>query len=408
MSDPTPEIVTADPSVRDAKEALSDARALLKRGRRLLSETQVATVESALGQLQNAIDTRRNVPGVPAATVTLGQAVASVQAVCELHLAPYRKSKVREYAESISLAILLALIVRAFAFEAFQIPTGSMEPTLLVGDHLFVAKSAFGIRVPFTNRYLARWAEVERGDVIVFSFPVEEVRTQTQIGVLTRHIIQSQRAGGSFPASLDAATDPATGQPPAADLHIDAWGTPFRYTSDGATFALASAGPDGAFDTGDDLTHQNSAFYNGLDRCLDEDSVLYGKDYIKRVIGLPGDRISLRDNVVYVNDVAIERSEPFANGIDEGMPYTDSTDTLDNGLSFTTRSFGVRTNFGEIVVRPGHVFAMGDNRDRSSDGRCWGQVPIENIKGTAMFIFFSRDRLGTGRVRWERLFERVH
>lgn len=408
MSDATPDRAPTDPSVRDAKETLSAARALLKRGRRSLSEAQIATVESAIGQLQNAIDTRRSVPGVPAATVSLGEAVAAVDAACDLHLARFQKSRLREYVESMGLAILLALVVRAFAFEAFQIPTASMEPTLMVGDHLFVAKNAFGLRVPFTNRYLVRWGDVERGDVIVFSFPVEEVRTQTQIGVLTRHIIQSQRAGGAFPATLDAATDPATGQAPSADDRVDAWGTAFRYASDGATFALASAGPDRAFDTGDDLNHQNSAFYNGLDRCLDEDSVRYGKDYIKRVIGLPGDRISLRDNVVYVNDVPVARSEPFANGIDEGMPYTDSTDTLDNGVAFTTRSFGVRTNFGEIVVRPGHVFAMGDNRDRSSDGRCWGQVPIDNIKGTAMFIFFSRDRNGTGRVRWERIFDRVH
>lgn len=385
----------------EMKEILAEARGLLKRGRSKIDAAHVSTIGLSIDGLQQRVKARDVSDDAQAAA-------AELVALLDRHLAFARKSKPREYFESIGLAVLLALMLRAFAFEAFQIPTASMEPTLLVGDHLFVAKNAFGIRVPFTTKYLIRWRDVERGDIVVFRFPAEEVRTQTYVGVLTRHILQYQRTGGRFPASLDAATDPVTGQPPPTETRIDAWGSPFRYESNGDIFSLQSAGADGVFDTADDIDHQNSAFYNGLDRCLDEDSVEYGKDYIKRIIGLPGDRVRLRDGVVYVNDVAIARSQSSGGGVEGGLSYTDLTESLDNGLAYTIRSFGVDPNFGEITVRAGHVFAMGDNRDRSSDGRCWGQVPINNIKGTAMFIFFSRDRSGRGGIRWERFFDGIH
>lgn len=284
----------------EMKEILAEARGLLKRGRSKIDAAHVSTIGLSIDGLQQRVKARDVSDDAQAAA-------AELVALLDRHLAFARKSKPREYFESIGLAVLLALMLRAFAFEAFQIPTASMEPTLLVGDHLFVAKNAFGIRVPFTTKYLIRWRDVERGDIVVFRFPAEEVRTQTYVGVLTRHILQYQRTGGRFPASLDAATDPVTGQPPPTETRIDAWGSPFRYESNGDIFSLQSAGADGVFDTADDIDHQNSAFYNGLDGCLDEDSVEYGKDYIKRIIGLPGDRVRLRDGVVYVNDVAIAR-----------------------------------------------------------------------------------------------------
>ncbi len=387
------------PQRRDAAELIRDSQALRRRARRRLDETAGAEVDSAIERVREAV-----AAGDPAAVAASSERLRSI---VDARLAFVRKSRAREYFEQIGIAVLFALSLRAFVFEAFQIPTASMEPTLLVGDHLFVAKNAFGIRIPFTTRYLVRWGEIERGDVIVFRFPVEEVRTQVRIGQLTRYILGHFRSTGAFPDSLDRAVDPASGQAPPPDTRVDAWNNPFRYQEGEGSFSLRSAGPDGVFDTPDDLTNQNSAFYNGVDRCLDEASVRYGKDYIKRVIGLPGDRVRVSSNVLYVNDVAVARSEPIGQGVDAGMPYTDYRETLDNGVELTVRSFGVLTNFGEIVVRPDHVFVMGDNRDRSSDGRCWGQVPLESVKGTAMFIFFSRDRGGSGRIRWERFFDGV-
>ena len=114
------------------------------------------------------------------------------------------KGKLREYAESIGIAVVFALLLRSFVVEAFHIPSSSMVPTLLIGDHLLVSKYAFGIRIPLTTRYLVQWGEVERGDIVVFVFPVEEVQTQVDIGILTYHLEAYYRQNGGYPPSLDA------------------------------------------------------------------------------------------------------------------------------------------------------------------------------------------------------------
>ena len=88
--------------------------------------------------------------------------------------APKTKSVAREYAEAIILAVLLALFIRGFVVQAFKIPSGSMLPTLQIGDYILVLKSAYGIKMPFSDRVLVTWGEPERGDVIVFKYPVNE------------------------------------------------------------------------------------------------------------------------------------------------------------------------------------------------------------------------------------------
>ena len=131
---------------------------------------------------------------------------------------------------------------------------------------------------------------------------------------------------------------------------------------------------------------------------------------IKRVIGLSGDRVRMEDRVLYVNDVPIERTDERTFDAErQRIPMLSATETMDNGASYGVYNVGGtlgQVSFDEITVREDHVFVMGDNRDNSSDGRCWGQVPIANIKGTALFIFFSRDRRD-GSVRWDRLFDAI-
>src|SRR5690606_31815775 len=96
--------------------------------------------------------------------------MVEAQEFIETHLADQGKSAWREYFVSIGLAVLCALLLRGFVVEAFKIPTGSMIPTLLVGDHLFVNKFVYGIRIPFTKKYLIEFSEPEKGEVVVFSF----------------------------------------------------------------------------------------------------------------------------------------------------------------------------------------------------------------------------------------------
>lgn len=244
-----------------------------------------------------------------------------IEKLVEEHVVPNEKSAWREYAESIGIAVCLALFLRGFVFEAFKIPTGSMIPTLAIGDHLFVNKYIYGIRIPFTKKYIVDFKEVERGEVVVFSFPSEEAK-----------LFLSKKKSG-----------------------------------------------------------------RGCIRDLDE------KDMIKRVIGVAGDVIEMKNNVLSVNGKPLERS--FLRKKSEGeymRPYVYSwRETIESGKSYTTRYFSEEGNiFGPITVKPNHVFVMGDNRDNSADGRCWGQVPLENIKGRAIIIWFSIT--AESNIRWER------
>jgi signal peptidase I len=184
-----------------------------------------------------------------------------------------KKSQVREWVESIAIALILALFVRTFVVQAFKIPSGSMEPTLLIGDHLLVNKFLYGTKIPFTDIKVLPIREPERGDVVVFVYPV----------------------------------DPS-------------------------------------------------------------------KDFIKRAIGLPGDKVEVRSKNVYINDIAI--SDPHAHFAEDTILPMGSDP---------------RDNFGPVTVPPDSLFVMGDNRDRSYDSRFWGFVRMSEIKGKAFILYWSWD-----------------
>jgi signal peptidase I len=221
-------------------------------------------------------------------------------------------------------ALLIALVFRTLLFQPFNIPSGSMKATLLVGDYLFVSQYSYGyshyslpLSPPlFSGRVLA--STPERGDVVVFRLPK------------------------------------------------------------------------------DDST-----------------------DYIKRVIGLPGDRIKMVDGLLHINGVPIKR-ERVGDFLDDetGGRVRRWRETLPNGVSYESLDLqdnGSLDNTQEYVVPPGHYFMMGDNRDNSADSRVLsavGYVPFENLVGKAQMIFFS---IGDGEpawhiwswpwsVRWSRLF----
>lgn len=238
-----------------------------------------------------------------------------------------RKSATREYVEQIGGAIVIALAVRAFAYEPFKIPSGSMQPTLLVGDHLFVNKFVYGLRIPFTVRKV--WPQVPgRGDIVVFNRPGEE----------------------------------------------------------------------------------------------------RGDDIIKRVVGLPGDVVEVRNRRVTVNGLPLETS-PL--GIVRLNVAGDSEQVTRDGPFFSYDAFEERVgkvshvalaragvpprdpgSEGRWEVQPRHVFVMGDNRDNSADSRFgpevdgFGQIPLEHIKGRADVIWLSLG--GPYGVRFDRMFTPIH
>ncbi len=177
------------------------------------------------------------------------------------------KSVVREYFELIAETAVFVFFVLTFVVQAFQIPTGSMEPTLLVGDFLLVNKFVYDNGTGALDRALLPRREIKRQDIIVFKYPNE-----------------------------------------------------------------------------------------------------LSKDYVKRVIGLPGEKLEVRNKQVFINDNPLE--EPYKVHL-----YHDEDSSRDN--------------YGPVTVPPGHLFAMGDNRDNSLDSRSWGFVPLINLKGRPWVIYFS-------------------
>ena len=194
------------------------------------------------------------------------------------------KSKLRENVEAILIAIVLALFIRTFVVQAFKIPSGSMEPTLQIGDHILVNKFIYGVKIPYLRRTIIPVSEPDRGDIIVFRYPED---------------------------------------------------------------------PD--------------------------------KDFIKRVIAVPGDTVEIRNKTIYVNGAAVKN--------DVGV-HMDSR-VLSGAINH-------RDNLKPLTVPAGGYFVMGDNRDNSYDSRFWGFVEDRSIKGKAFIIYWSWDSDAFG-VRWGRI-----
>lgn len=300
--------------LNETRRFIKDAQGRLKRTKGV-SEDHRKLIQNKLNELRHATK--------DADIEEIEERRVKLEALLEEHVAPHEKSAWREYTESIGIAVLLALFLRGFVVEAFKIPTGSMIPTLLVGDHLFVNKFIYGIRVPFTQNYLTHFEIPERGEVVVFTFPRGEAR---------------------------------------------------QY-----------------------LSEQSPAQRT----CIDQQSLEDEKDMIKRIIGTEGDTIEVRKNQLIVNGEPLERTflrkEVTGNYM---YPYEIlEREEMEGGPEYTVRFRGGGHDFGPIKVKQDHVFVMGDNRDNSSDGRCWGQVPVDNIKGRAMVIWWS---VGPDGIRWER------
>lgn len=207
------------------------------------------------------------------------------------------KSILREYVEAIVIAILLALFIRTFLVQAFKIPSGSMLPTLLIGDHLLVNKFIYGVKMPFSGSVIIPVKDPKPNDIVVFKFP------------------------------------------------------------------------------------KNPKL-----------------DYIKRVIAVAGDTVEIRNKHIFIN------GQPFK---DEHGVFTDS--------KILPANTAPRDNFGPVKVPSGKIFAMGDNRDNSFDGRFWGFVDLKAVRGKAFILYWSWDvqkpLLSLDRftsVRWRRIGDLVH
>ncbi len=195
-----------------------------------------------------------------------------------------KTSKIKEYAEAIVIAILIAVFIRTFIVQAFKIPSGSMKPTLEIGDHILVNKLSYGVKIPYLRKTMIPTGEPKRGDIAVFIYPVDK-----------------------------------------------------------------------------------------------------SKDFIKRVIGVGGDVVEIRNKKVFVNDTFV--NDAYA---------------VHNEEVIFPKSIQPRDNFGPVKVPEGTIFVMGDNRDQSYDSRFWGFVSLEDVIGKAFIIYWSWDSDDFS-PRWSRI-----
>jgi len=210
----------------------------------------------------------------------------------------FKKSPARDTLESLIVTVILAVFGTTFVVQAFKIPTGSMEDTLLIGDHLLVNKMVFAHPRTALAPILP-YREVRLGDIVVFKFPPTEGQTQP------------------------------------------------------------------------------------------------GEHFVKRVIGLPGDRIHIQHRQVYVNGAPV--AEPFVRHsfpdqlrVGDDFPPPDSL-YLRGATSTWTEEMPAYIQGGDLVVPPGRYFVMGDNREQSWDSRFWGFVPRQLISGRPLVIYWSYD-----------------
>jgi signal peptidase I len=157
---------------REAKQLVKEARRILRKHRRRIKEDLAAEVRGAMDALKDSLASGR--------VASIQDRADKLDRLLDRYLSFARKSAFREYAESIGLAVLIALLLRAFVVEAFKIPSGSMIPTLDVGDHIFVNKFIYGLRVPFANTKFISVRSPRRGEIIVFIFPGRECKVDDE------------------------------------------------------------------------------------------------------------------------------------------------------------------------------------------------------------------------------------
>ncbi len=292
------------------------------------------------------------------------------------------KSTTRDYIESIVAAVLIALALRALVLEAFKIPSSSMYPTLEINDHIFVNKFIYGLRVPFTNAKVAQWRKPRRGEVIVFMQPCTPDRDYIKRVVATEGQSVEVRCNVVYVDGKPVEHRLVQGkgcsyddQPENADSWFTRTCSEYAETVDGHEYFTFH---DPGRPARDDQLARDGSLPSPDD-----------KDFPKL------DR---------------PRLPPSCSTQPDGEPLA-APNQKPGTIVVTSETAGACELQVHYVVPEGHVFVMGDNRANSNDSRYWGSVPIENIKGEALFIWLSYRELALGwdvwkakmQLRWDRI-----
>ncbi len=306
------------------------------------------------------------------------------------------KSTMRDYVESILAAVLIALALRAFVIEAFKIPSSSMYPTLEIGDHIFVNKFIYGVRIPWTNTKLFELRGPKRGEVIVFMQPCQPDRDYIKRVVATAGQTVEVRCNVVYvddvPIPVEQAPEP-DGKPTCKYEDQDKAGN--WLDKDCSRYRETVA--DISYETFHDPDRPE--LERDPKRAVDP-TASDGKDFPLH----PG-------TPPYCGNLTNPCTEHNKGTECDGVEAPNQK----QGSIVEVKPRGVLSKscatFMHYVVPEGHVFVMGDNRANSNDSRYWGSVPVENIKGKALFIWLSYREWSLfhwGQIRWSRIGNFVH
>ena len=348
------------------------ARLLKRRGKKLSS--------AARGELERARDALSAHYDDGAASFDpedVEQSAEALDRVLERHCARWRKSPTREYLEAVGGAIVLALLIRAFVFEAFKIPTGSMIPTLHVHDHLFVNKFLYGLKIPFTRTRLFGLRTPARGEIIVFEYPYEGDPDSSGKDLIKRVI--------ATPGDLVRLANNVIFINGKALRHDAA-----AATSDcGESVDQLGACPDDAdlicvFNAGDDANVV--AGFATRAEALDAIAAHDGYACIAAKECGAGQAWTPQIHVARAGDTGFAMSFNDANWPPERY------DPL--RFEHPARAYMPPANpdFPAFRIPEAHVLVMGDNRDNSKDGGYFGLVPVNTVKGKAGIIWYAYER----------------
>jgi len=289
---------------RQAKSDLEEAQILYRKKKRRLGTGEREELKGIIHEMEQGLKAKDE-PG-------LAKVLKGYQDFKGAHFSGIQINKTWETIKELLWIVLIVLLIRWLAIEPFRIPSGSMIPTLLVGDQLMVNKFIYGWQIPFTTRHLTNFKKPERGEIIVFKFP----------------------------------DNPR-------------------------------------------------------------------EDYVKRVVGLPGDQVMMRDGILFINGREVPRQyvAAYAGPDDGGFCaeydlYLEKLDSREHQLILCHRSH-LGDDYGPVDVPEGYLFGMGDNRDNSADSRTWGFIPQDNIKGRAWFIHLPLNPANHYLPRWNRFFKMI-